>query len=435
MQHPRLRSFFWCHRATRLVLLAAGYLSNVWLSASVAPSGASASLGAVYQSRSLSTRYSMCDSRVNANGAYDDDDSAFDDANAAASFTEAAAFVRRNTSAPPLPPPFLLVSVTWAETDVRFFQFWCNATADALQLPFAVFVSTQSASNASALALAAAGSSAAGRIHFSPPFPRPVVGLAKRPDLVGAHAANVRAALAARVPWTHGVVAASNNLWLRRVNASAFATYVRSVAPQPSLVAYDAWGWFWAGAVTRDTGVWQWRERLGAAAREECASYRGACAPGAAHCAVDACSLIRLDEFEGFTATRAAWARVLLPAVDDYRAHPHALTYPAEEIVVATAAAVARGLACAKYASSFAAVGYIAWSQGAANVVPFATVAELRALGAAAPLLVKRVPRDADHPLTRFVANHSACYNATTMRQYACSDPAMAGAPAVKAYR
>lgn len=327
-------------------------------------------------------------------------------------------------SASPLPAPFLLVSVTWAETDERFFSLWCNATAGALAaLPYAIYVSVLTPAAAAALGAAAASSAAAGRVHFSRPFLR----LPYSSGLLGAHVANLRAALAAGVPFSHATLTASNALFFRHMTAQSFPVYINQVAPASAFYSVgtsSSVGWFFHGVIVRDATVWAWRARLSAAVHESCTDYNGTCAPGPS-CAPEACSLSRVSTyeggFEGFTATHRAWVNVLLPAVEDFLhgcgaarddyggvapADPPRHFWPVEEVVLATAAAVGRAACGGDFVTKNA--GFIAWDgDEVAQTIKQKSLDYLLARGEGRPLIAKRFKRDADDPIVNFIADIS----------------------------
>lgn len=347
----------------------------------------------------------------------------------------------------------LLVSVTWGENNPDFFVYWLRTTARALQLPYVVVVSTGTAELAATLSAAATSAGVAGaRLLFSPPSPRdplrrklaPLIG----PSLLRAHVANVRAAGTAGVAFSHAIAVASNCLWLRTIDARSFLAFARRIAA-PLVVepALGINGWYYNAMLMRDNATLAWRARLAAAAGEECITFYGACVTDAARCAPDACTVSKLRTWDGLLAPAHAWLDVLLPAAEDFLATRAAAlsaagvitgvgsgngtfaspaeeeavarelhsAYPMEEVIFATAAIVARS-ACPSLQFDFVVAGFTEWAGGAIHeggaddlramqVRPHSVLA-LRALGAHAPLLVKRVPRDSSDPLTQLVADY-----------------------------
>ena len=278
-------------------------------------------------------------------------------------------FVRGSSSPLPSAPYHLLLSIPTRE-DAAWLTFYLNVTTAALSgVAFTVVLSTTPAL-AAVHAAAAAQSLACGRVIFSDPFDKFAIG----GDLTRAHARNLRAASA--IPYTHAVLLASNALWVRAVDPLALAQ-LEGRARFDSLGRGRWWSsalwaprWVWAGAAQNDACVSAWldRHRLEA----------------------------HIAQIEGLMVGRRVLDSVL-PLIEDVAAACHGASFPHEELVFASVCARAQseGLGSSSFLAS------VAWRSPSVVFPP----GEVRSMqrDPYGPLLVKRVPRDANDEYTKGV--------------------------------
>jgi hypothetical protein len=278
-------------------------------------------------------------------------------------------FVRGSSSHLPSSPYHLLLSIPIRE-DAAWLTFLLNVTTAALSdVAFTVVLSTTPAL-AAAHAAAAAQSLARGRVIFSAPFEKYAIG----GDLTRAHARNLRAA--SSIPYTHAVLLASNALWVRAVDPLALAQ-LEGRARFDSLGRGRWWSsalwaprWVWADAAQSDACVGAWLDRHNLEAH--------------------------IAQIEGLMLTRRVLDSVL-PVIEDVAAACRGASFPHEELVFASVCARVQsdGLGRSSFLAS------VAWRSPGVMFPP----GEVRAMqrDPYGPLLVKRVPRDANDEYTKGV--------------------------------
>ena len=225
------------------------------------------------------------------------------------------------------PPPFLLLSLVFNE-EPEWLSFWLNVTHAAMnEMPYAVIISTSPRKLALAQQ-AAAKSSAAGFVGFTPPFDKKVK-TNLNADLLRAHTENIAAALQNRhlSNFSYAMLLSSNCLFIRPVGHLGF----KAAVLKPPVVLIDPQAklrpdipfpteWFWP-AVEKDTCLLSW-------VRHKYAVQDDAGKEG-----------IAASQMEGLTASRRLWVRLVRLYWDYVRVcgnFTKPREYPEEEIWYAT---------------------------------------------------------------------------------------------------
>jgi hypothetical protein len=242
--------------------------------------------------------------------------------------------------APPLSPekptsPVLLVSLLFNE-DPEWLAFHLDSTADALGelAGFYIVISTSPEKLAGAKA-AAEGSRAAGRVHFSSPFSKAIVGY----DFLRGLHNNLEYALSHPVlsrAVTHVVLLSSNAMFIRHVQpASLLAAASNPLAGRYTLLEIDN-TWVWSPAVRADICYPAWVRTVA----EKGQGKAGESARSSAF-------TLRHGQWEGAFGTLRAWSLLHpiialffetcpAPEQDNHKT-------PGEEVVLSTAIALLLG--------------------------------------------------------------------------------------------